>query len=146
MAREGADITIVYLPEEQVDAEDTKRMVEAEKRSCHLCAGDLINYETSRKAVESHVKRSVISRWSTDRLLTSLGLGHRFGRVNVLVNNASQQLIFQNFEGIDLDGAEKMFKTNVLQMFAITKYALPHMTKGDSYGYPILVHGRDFEK
>lgn len=57
MAREGADITIAHLPEEQVDADDTKRRVEAEKRTCHLFSGDLVNRETCRKVVEEHVKK-----------------------------------------------------------------------------------------
>lgn len=57
MAREGADITIVHLPEEQVDAEDTKRLVEAENRECLLFSGDLVHRETSYKAVEAHVKK-----------------------------------------------------------------------------------------
>jgi NAD(P)-dependent dehydrogenase (short-subunit alcohol dehydrogenase family) len=57
MAREGADITIVYLPEEQADAEDTKRMVEAEQRTCHLYAGDLMANENCRQAVKSHVQK-----------------------------------------------------------------------------------------
>lgn len=56
MAREGADITIVYLPEEQVDADDTKKMIENEQRQCHLFAGDLSQRETCRKAVEAHMK------------------------------------------------------------------------------------------
>lgn len=57
MAREGADVTIVYLPEEQVDAEATKKSVEAEGRVCHLFAGNLMDNETCRKAVESHVQK-----------------------------------------------------------------------------------------
>lgn len=57
MAREGADITIVHLPEEQVDADDTKRLVEAEKRTCLLFSGDLVHRETCYKAVEEHVKK-----------------------------------------------------------------------------------------
>ena len=57
MAREAADITIIYLPEEQVDAEYTKKMIEAEKRVCNLFAGNLMDNETCRKAVESHIKR-----------------------------------------------------------------------------------------
>ncbi|OXV05493.1 hypothetical protein Egran_06739 [Elaphomyces granulatus] len=112
MAREAADITIVYLPEEQVDAEYTKKMIEAEKRVCNLFAGNLMDNETCRKAVESHIKR--------------------FGKINVLVNNASKQKMCQEFAAINLDDVESVFRSNVLQMFAMTKYALPHMTKGDS--------------
>lgn len=57
MAREGADITVVHLPEEKDDAEDTKRTIESEKRSCLLFSGNLVNRETCRKAVEEHVKK-----------------------------------------------------------------------------------------
>jgi len=59
MAREGADLTIVYLPEEQEDAEDTKKMIEKEGRTCSLFAGNLMDNETCRKAVEAHVQKSV---------------------------------------------------------------------------------------
>jgi NAD(P)-dependent dehydrogenase (short-subunit alcohol dehydrogenase family) len=59
MAREGADITIVYLPEEEDDAEDTKKMIEAEKRTCNLFAGNLMDNETCRKAVEAHVQKYI---------------------------------------------------------------------------------------
>lgn len=57
MAREGADITIVYLPEEQEDAEHTKKLVEKEGRSCLLVPGDLRKNETCKKAVEEHVSK-----------------------------------------------------------------------------------------
>lgn len=57
MAREGADVTIVYLPEEQVCADITKKMIENEGRQCHLFAGDLTKRETCRRAVEEQIKR-----------------------------------------------------------------------------------------
>lgn len=60
MAREGADVTIVYLPEEQSDAEDTKRMIESEKRQCLLFPGDLSDRETCRKSVDEHIKKYVV--------------------------------------------------------------------------------------
>lgn len=59
MAREGADITIVYLPSEQSDAEATKRSVEQEKRTCLLFPGDLRDRNICCNAVEEHVKTSV---------------------------------------------------------------------------------------
>ncbi|KAI9877090.1 MAG: hypothetical protein M1830_004836 [Pleopsidium flavum] len=112
MAREGADITIVYLPEEQEDAEDTKKSVENEKRSCLLVPGNLMDNQTCKKAVDEHVKK--------------------FERIDVLVNNASKQAMCSNFEEIDLEMTESIFRSNILQMFALTKYALPHMKKGGS--------------
>lgn len=57
MAREGADITIVYLPQEQEDAEKTKELIESEGRSCLLISGDLRSNQTCEKAVKEHVGR-----------------------------------------------------------------------------------------
>ncbi|KAI9682330.1 MAG: hypothetical protein M1817_000384 [Caeruleum heppii] len=112
MAREGADITIVYLPDEQDDANKTKEMVEGEHQSCLLVPGNLMDNQTCQKAVDEHVKK--------------------FGKVDVLVNNASKQAQCPDFAEIDLEMVESIFRSNVLQMFAITKYALPHMDKGSS--------------
>ncbi|EEA20904.1 oxidoreductase, short-chain dehydrogenase/reductase family [Talaromyces marneffei ATCC 18224] len=107
MAREGADVTIAHLPEEQEDAEDTKKMVEAENRSCFLFAGDLTNYENCRQVVDEHFRS--------------------YGSLNILVNNASQQFMCKTFTDIDLNNVEHVFRSNVLQMFAMTKYALTYM-------------------
>jgi hypothetical protein len=57
MAREGADVTIVYLPAEQSDADETKWSVEKEKKSCLLIPGDLRNRKVCLYAVDEHVKR-----------------------------------------------------------------------------------------
>lgn len=111
-AREGSDVSIVFLPEEKEDAEETKKMVEKEGRSCLLIPGDLMDNETCRGAVEKHVKE--------------------FGDIHVLVNNASKQIMCSDFAKIDLDDVESTFRSNILQMFAVTKYALPHMPKGGS--------------
>ena len=79
MAREGADITIVYLPAEQEDAEHTKKMVEKEKRTCLLVPGDLTDNGFCRRAVEEHVRKYV------SPLLLSLDF--RFsGRMGLVVN------------------------------------------------------------
>ncbi|KAK4987363.1 hypothetical protein LTR50_004698 [Elasticomyces elasticus] len=111
-AREGADVSSVYLPDEQEDAEDTKKAIEKEGGSCLLIPGDLMGNDTCKSAVEQHV--------------------NKYGRIDVLVNNASKQLMCEDFAEIDLDNVESTFRSNVLQMFAITKYALPHMKKGGS--------------
>lgn len=58
MAREGADVTIVYLPEEQEDAEMTKKAVEGENQQCLLVPGDLMDNDTCKKAIEEHVNKS----------------------------------------------------------------------------------------
>ncbi|KAK6539056.1 hypothetical protein TWF694_010601 [Orbilia ellipsospora] len=112
MAREGADISIVYLADEQKDAEETKSLVEKEKCKCLLIPFDLTNWKDSKKIVDKHIAE--------------------YGRIDILVNNASKQEMEKNFEDIDLDVVESTFQANILQMFAITKFALPHMQKGSS--------------
>jgi len=111
-AREGSDVSIVYLPEEQPDAEDTKKMVEKEGRECLLIPGDLMDNETCRKAVEKHMEK--------------------FGALHVLVNNASKQIMCDDISEIDLSKVESTFRSNILQMIAMCKYAVPHMQKGGS--------------
>lgn len=111
-AKEGADVTIVYLPEEEPDAKETKELVEKEGRQCLTLALDLMDNKNCKSVVDKHVEK--------------------FGRVDILVNNASKQVMCDNFEEIDLDTVESTFKSNILQMFALTKYSLPHMKKGSS--------------
>ncbi|KAK4943364.1 hypothetical protein LTR10_017038 [Elasticomyces elasticus] len=111
-AREGADVSIVYLPEEQKDAEGTKKAVEKEGKECLLIPGNLMDNNTCKEAVQKHVDK--------------------FEQLNILVNNASKQMMCQDFAEIDLDNVESTFRSNILQMFAVTKFALPHMKKGSS--------------
>ncbi|KAL4750630.1 hypothetical protein BDW72DRAFT_110848 [Aspergillus terricola var. indicus] len=111
-AKEGADITIVYLPVEEEDAQETKRLVEAEGRQCLLLSGDLRDKGFCKQAVDSHVQK--------------------FGHINILVNNASQQFSCPDLAQINLDTVADVFQTNIIQMFAMTKFSLPHMSKGDS--------------
>lgn len=112
-AREGADVSIVYLPDEQVDAEETKQLVEKEGRQCLLIPGDLMDNETCKQAVQKHVDK--------------------YGpTLHILVNNASKQIMCDDLKDIDLDNVESTFRSNILQIFAMTKYALHHMEKGGS--------------
>lgn len=111
-AREGANVTIVYLPEEEEDAQETKQMVEKEGKECLLVAGNLMDNKTCEDAVKQHVDR--------------------YGKVDVLVNNASKQIMCPDFAEIDLDDVESTFRSNILQMFAVTKFALKHMERGGS--------------
>ncbi|EMC98127.1 hypothetical protein BAUCODRAFT_105180 [Baudoinia panamericana UAMH 10762] len=112
MAREGADITFVHLPEEEEDAKITCKMIEQAGRKAHHMALNLREDANCKKAVEEHIKT--------------------FGKLNVLVNNAAMQEICQDLVDIDLAVVEKTFRTNILAMFAMTKFALPHMKRGDS--------------
>lgn len=56
-AREGADVTIVYLPVEDKDAQETKKLVEKEGRGCLLFPGDLRDRQVCKGAVDKHVER-----------------------------------------------------------------------------------------
>ena len=110
-AREGCDVTIVYLNEHQ-DAEDTKRCVEAEGRRCELIAGDVKDAGFCRAAVE----RAVAA----------------FGRLDVLVNNAAFQEHAESIEDITDERFDQTLRTNVYGYFHMARAALPHMKKGAS--------------
>jgi NAD(P)-dependent dehydrogenase (short-subunit alcohol dehydrogenase family) len=53
-----------------------------------------------------------------------------FGRIDILVNNAAEQHLCENFEDIDEEQVERTFRTNILGQFWLTKAALPHMADG----------------
>lgn len=112
-AREGADVSIAYLPSEQPDAEETKAMVEKEGRRCVLIPGDLCDYDTCKATVEKHAQEYD-------------------GVLHVLVNNASKQMMCKDLQEIDLQNVESTFKSNILGMIAVTKYALKYMKQGGS--------------
>ena len=109
-AREGADVAIVHLPQERVDAEETRRAVEAEGRRAELIPGDLTDPEFCREAVERTIEV--------------------FGRLTVLVNNAAFQQSQDDLEKITDEQLEHTFATNVFAMFRLTRAALPHMKRG----------------
>ncbi|PPR03791.1 hypothetical protein CVT24_007471 [Panaeolus cyanescens] len=112
-AREGATgITIAYLPEEQADAEDSKKMIEDSGAKCNLFASNLMDNTACHALIDSHIKA--------------------FGKLNILVNNASKQIFCKKFEEIDLNNVESTFQSNIIQMMAVTKFALPHLKRGAS--------------
>lgn len=108
-AREGADVVVGYLSETE-DAEETKRLVEEAGRSCLLFSGDLADREVCRRIVQETVDR--------------------FGRIDVLVNNAAHQMTFETIEEISDEEWERTFAVNISAMFYITKAAVPHMKPG----------------
>lgn len=109
-AKEGADVAIVYLDEHE-DAGTTQALVAATGRRCHLIAGDIGDPSFCRAAVTE----------------ASALLG---GHIDVLVNNAGEQHITEDFAGIDEHQVERTFRTNILGTMWMTKYALPHMPRG----------------
>lgn len=112
MAREGADVSFVYLPEEEADAQGTKEYIEKAGRKANLLALDITVEANCKKAIDSHMEK--------------------FGKLNVLVNNSAMQEFVDDIKEIDLAVVEKTFRTNILSIFAMTKFALPHMKRGSS--------------
>ena len=108
-AREGADVAIVYL-DEQEDAEETQRAVEAEGRTCLLIPGDVTSSEFCRAAVEHVVKE--------------------LGKLDILVNNAAFQQSQLSIEDITDEQFELTFRTNIFGYFYMARAALPHLKNG----------------
>jgi NAD(P)-dependent dehydrogenase (short-subunit alcohol dehydrogenase family) len=111
-AREGAEVAIVYLDEEQVDAEETKRCVEAEGKHCVLIPGDVRDPAFCKRAVEETVQA--------------------FGKLDILVNNAAFQLHAAGIEDITDERLDLTFKTNIYGYFQMARAAVPHLRKGGS--------------
>jgi NAD(P)-dependent dehydrogenase (short-subunit alcohol dehydrogenase family) len=108
-AREGADVVIMYLNEGE-DARETVRLVEAEGRECLAIAGDVGDANFCRKAVDQAIDR--------------------FGRIDVLVNNAAEQHPQEEIDGITPEQIERTFRTNIFGYFFMTQAALPHLKSG----------------
>lgn len=111
MAREGADIAIVYLDEDE-DAAETVRLVEAEGRKAIRFAGDI--------GQEGFCQRVV------DETMAA------FGRIDILVNNAAEQHTVETPLEIPAEQLERTFRTNVFGYFYMTKAALRQMKEGAS--------------
>jgi len=109
-AREGADVALIYLPEEEKDARETEQAVEAEGRRALLLPGDVVRAAFCTEAVEKTVKE--------------------FGKLNILVNNAAFQMRQDGLEDITDDQLERTFRTNIFGYFYMARAALPHLKPG----------------
>lgn len=109
-AREGADVSISYLEEEEEDAAETARWVEDAGRKCLRLPGDIGN--------EQHCRALV------DRTMGE------FGRLDVLVNNAAYQMSHERLEDFTAEEWDHTFRTNIYAMFYLCKAAIPQMKKG----------------
>jgi NAD(P)-dependent dehydrogenase (short-subunit alcohol dehydrogenase family) len=110
-AREGADILIAYLNEDD-DANETKRLVEEAGRKALLVKGDIGAPEHCRSIIEKAIED--------------------FGGIDILVNNAAHQASFNSIEDISDKEWESTFRTNIHGMFYLTKAAVPHMKRGSA--------------
>ncbi|MFZ5562100.1 MAG: SDR family oxidoreductase [Pseudomonadota bacterium] len=108
-AKEGADIAIVYLNEDD-DARATKNLVEDSGRRCLLCRGELADPKFCRNVVEQTVQK--------------------LGRLDILVNNAAQQFPQDGIEAISPEQLEQTFRVNVFSMFYLVQAALPELRRG----------------
>ncbi len=109
-AREGADVAISYLADEQVDAEDTKAWVEKAGKRCLLLPGDIRSVAQCTALVDQ----------------TVAGLG----KLDILVNNAAAQTINEDIDSIDDAEMEAAFAANVFAMIRLAKAAAPHLKPG----------------
>lgn len=110
-AREGADVAIVYLEEEEKDAQETKELVEKEERKCILLPGDVRDPEFCIETVNKTVAH--------------------FDKLNILVNNAAEQHP-ADFKNMEFEIMEKTFRTNIFAVFYLSRTALRTMQSGDS--------------
>jgi NAD(P)-dependent dehydrogenase (short-subunit alcohol dehydrogenase family) len=108
-AREGAKVAIVYL-EEDNDAEETAELVEEEGSEALLLRGDIGDKKFCEEAI-------------TETLA-------RFGKIDILVNNAAEQHVQEDLTGISEAQLERTFRTNVFGYFFLTQAALPHLDAG----------------
>ncbi|MCB5175900.1 SDR family oxidoreductase [Microvirga sp. SM9] len=109
-AREGADVAINYLPEEEPDAREVIALIEAEGRKAVAIPGDITDEEFCRRLVSDAVQQ--------------------LGGLDILVNNAARQTAQPSIEDITTEQFDATMKTNLYAMFWITKAALPHLPPG----------------
>jgi len=109
-AREGADVLIGYLPEEEPDGDETARLVTDAGRRAVKVPGDLRD--------ERHCQQLV------DRVF------EEFGRLDILVNNAAFQSTHERLDEFTTEEFDRTFKTNVYAMFWLCRAALPRMKPG----------------
>ena len=111
-AREGADVAIVYLASEEVDAQETREAVEAEGRRCLLIPGDVSDYAFCEEAVERTVRE--------------------LGKLDILVNNAAFQEHAKSIDELTLEHFDRTIRTNLYGYFHMAKAALPHLQQGSA--------------
>ncbi|PKA99817.1 NAD(P)-dependent dehydrogenase (short-subunit alcohol dehydrogenase family) [Flavobacteriaceae bacterium MAR_2009_75] len=110
-AREGADVAIIYLNEDQ-DARDTKKEIEKEGVKCFLIKGDIKSADFCTKSV----KRTI----------------EELGGLNIIVNNAAMQFPEENFTDINFENLHTTFETNIYPFFYISQAAIRYLKSGDT--------------
>jgi len=109
-AREGASVAITYLPEEQLDADETRKAIESAGAKCLAVAGDLTNPAFCDDIVEQTVRH--------------------FGKLDILVANAGHQNRKASLHEVTDEEFDRTFKTNIYSYFRLSRAALRHMKAG----------------
>jgi NAD(P)-dependent dehydrogenase (short-subunit alcohol dehydrogenase family) len=110
-AMEGADVAIIYNQNDE-DAETTRKAVEKKQQSCLNIKADVRNFESCRQAVEQTI--------------------NKYGKLNILVNNAAYQMVQEKFEDLSIEQFQRTIETNVYGYFYMVKAALSHLQEGDA--------------
>lgn len=108
-AKEGADVAITYL-EEQQDADNVKRLIGEQGRQCLAIAGDIGDPAFCQRLMQDTITR--------------------FGKLDILVNNAAEQHSASTIEDIPDGQFERTFRTNIFAYFYLTKAAMSHLKEG----------------
>ena len=111
-AREGADVLISYLEEEEPDARETAQIVEEAGKKAIKVPGDIVEESQCQALVQRALEK--------------------FGKIDVLVNNAAHQMTVSGIADISSELLDRTFKTNIYAMFWLCKAAIPHMPEGGS--------------
>jgi len=111
-AREGAQVAITYLPEEQSDADETRKAIEGVGGKCLAIAGDLTEAAFCDSVVEQTVQH--------------------FGKLDILVANAGHQNRKPTLQDVTDEEFDRTFKTNIYSYFRLSRAALRHMQPGSA--------------
>jgi NAD(P)-dependent dehydrogenase (short-subunit alcohol dehydrogenase family) len=104
---------IVYLEREEQDAQETKHRIESQSQTKVLLIAKDIGYEKNAADIVN-------------------AFVQEFGRIDILVNNSSEQHVGSSIEEISAEQLERTFRTNIFGMFYLTKHAVKHMNKGSN--------------
>lgn len=111
-AKEGADVAISFLPQEQADAEETRSQVEAAGRSCHLIPADVRSSEAAKQVAHAAIEA--------------------LGGLDVLVSNAAYQMAQPDLESFPDDQLERTFQTNMFATFWLVQAVTPELKPGSA--------------
>ena len=110
-AMEGADVAIIYNQNDE-DAQITRKAVEKKQQNCLTIKTDVRDFAACSQAVEKTI--------------------NKYGKLNILVNNAAYQMVQESFEDLSIEQFQYTIETNVYGYFYMVKAALPHLQEGDA--------------